>query len=507
MEEKENVFLSSSLTIEDPDILVDPEEQRAFYSFVRECVITLLLCMCVYICGYSIVKYFKKAKESGTLNNEQDAIVYKITTILCAVAVSVSLSSVILLPSSIISNEIRHMYPNTSYIRWLDTSLVKGLWNLVFLGSNVCLFLLLPFAYFFYEAEGLPGTKKGIMSRVYEAVIVLLMLALLVIGTVWVADSLTLHINSMSFYLMDIKGLVLYIPILYSCMSMIGVLITSMCTPIGFSNLFTLLGTIIVQPELHVDVDQRLESLLLEEASIKRSSSLTGSNSSLASSKTRQSLVDLYEEKKRLERHRRSSAWERHILYPLCFFSLLALTLFSLVLVFFNVLSLLLLSEHSPKGAQEHIYSLGEKSASYLGPLGALVEVILIVYMTAASLLGFFNTPLLRRLRPRPHDTSMIKIIINSIILLILSSAMPVVVQVLGITKYNLFGHFSSIAVLGNFWLLFCYNIMFISLTTLILFTRATQSIVKEVTLLVRNRITSLSIFSSSRSKMKYHAE
>ena len=35
-----------------------------------------------------------------------------------------------------------------------------GLWNLVFLGSNVCLFLLLPFAYFFYEAEGLPGTKK-----------------------------------------------------------------------------------------------------------------------------------------------------------------------------------------------------------------------------------------------------------------------------------------------------------------------------------------------------------
>ena len=41
------------------------------------------------------------------------------------------------------------------------------------------------------------------MSRVYEAVIVLLMLALLVIGTVWVADSLlTLHINSMSFYLM-----------------------------------------------------------------------------------------------------------------------------------------------------------------------------------------------------------------------------------------------------------------------------------------------------------------
>ena len=33
-------------------------------------------------------------------------------------------------------------------------------------------------------------------------------------------------------------------------------------------------------------------------------------------------------------------------------------------------------------------------------------------YMTAASLIGFFNAPLLRRLRPRPHDTSLIKVMI-----------------------------------------------------------------------------------------------
>ena len=34
------------------------------------------------------------------------------------------------------------------------------------------------------------------MSRVYEAVIILLLVAALVIGTVWVADSLTLHFNT-----------------------------------------------------------------------------------------------------------------------------------------------------------------------------------------------------------------------------------------------------------------------------------------------------------------------
>ena len=68
--------------------------------------ISLLLCLCLYIWGYSIVKYFKRTKESGALNSlvdykftfyftippfpfllflllflldEQDAIVYKIT--------------------------------------------------------------------------------------------------------------------------------------------------------------------------------------------------------------------------------------------------------------------------------------------------------------------------------------------------------------------------------------------------------------------------------------------
>ena len=37
-------------------------------------------------------------------------------------------------------------------------------------------------------------------------------------------------------------------------------------------------------------------------------------------------------------------------------------------------------------------------------------------YMTVASLIGFFNAPLLRRLRPHPHDTSLIKVTIGIMI-------------------------------------------------------------------------------------------
>lgn len=35
-----------------------------------------------------------------------------------------------------------------------------GLWNLVFLFSNLSLVFLMPFAYFFTESEGFAGSKK-----------------------------------------------------------------------------------------------------------------------------------------------------------------------------------------------------------------------------------------------------------------------------------------------------------------------------------------------------------
>lgn len=38
--------------------------------------------------------------------------------------------------------------------------LLSGLWNLVFLFSNLSLVFLMPFAYFFTESEGFAGSRK-----------------------------------------------------------------------------------------------------------------------------------------------------------------------------------------------------------------------------------------------------------------------------------------------------------------------------------------------------------
>ncbi|KAI4806832.1 hypothetical protein KUCAC02_017630 [Chaenocephalus aceratus] len=73
---------------------------------------------------------------------------------------AVSGGAVFLLPFSIISNEILLSFPKNYYIQWLNGSLIHGLWNLVSLFSNLCLFVLMPFAYFFLESEGFAGSKK-----------------------------------------------------------------------------------------------------------------------------------------------------------------------------------------------------------------------------------------------------------------------------------------------------------------------------------------------------------
>ncbi len=92
----------------------------------------------------------------------EDEMVYKVSFAICAFSLAVSAGAALLLPISTISNEVLHRYPDSWYIKWLNGSLIQGIWNLIFLLSNFCLFLFLPFAYLFCESEGLPffGHKR-----------------------------------------------------------------------------------------------------------------------------------------------------------------------------------------------------------------------------------------------------------------------------------------------------------------------------------------------------------
>lgn len=55
-------------------------------------------------------------------------------------------------------------------------------------------------------------------------------------------------------------------------------------------------------------------------------------------------------------------------------------------------------------------YLLGYQSTSQLGAVGVCVEVVLIVYLMCASVVGVYSTPRLSSLLPKIHDTPLTKV-------------------------------------------------------------------------------------------------
>ncbi|GIY74628.1 protein Lilipod, partial [Caerostris darwini] len=97
--------------------------------------------------------------------------------------------------------------------------------------------------------------------------------------------------------------------------------------------------------------------------------------------------------------------------------------------------------------------SLGINSLSTFGLLGAALEIILILYLWCTSIIGLYSLPLFCYLKPKVRNTSMTQVIGNCAVLLILSSALPVLARSLGITNFDLLGDFGRINWLGNFYI------------------------------------------------------
>ncbi|TWW56651.1 limb region 1 homolog-like protein [Takifugu flavidus] len=451
--------------------------EQLFHNRVRETIICVLLFTCLYIVCYLILTHFKKTAEFVTEDIE-DATVNKIVLWLCTFTLSVAVCAVLLLPISILSNEVLHSFPHSYYMQWLNGSLIHGLWNLVFLFSNLSLVFLMPFAYFFTESEGFAGSKKGVMARVYEAVVLLLLLALLVLGIVWVASAL-LHDNLARKSLYDLWEY--YLPYLYSGISLFGVLLLLLCTPFGLSRMFSVTGSLLVKPRLLEDVEDTLSCTAFEEDYLSRKL-----NSSTASCWVKLNMEAMQKEyqavhNKRLslEMRRKASPWQRNLGYPLAMLTLLALTVMCVLMVCINVLELLLDEAALPRGMEDP--HLGMASFSMFGSLGAAVQVLLILYLMVSSVVGFYSSPFFTGILPRAKDTNLTQIIANCMSLLILSSALPVFSRIIGITRFDLLGDFGRYNWLGNFYVVFLYNMMFAGLTSASLIKTFTWAVQREL--------------------------
>ncbi|XP_026877159.2 limb region 1 homolog-like protein isoform X1 [Electrophorus electricus] len=450
--------------------------EQLFHDRVREIIICIQLFVCLYILSYLILTHFRKNAEFAT-DDIEDATVNKIVLWLCTFTLSVSVCAVLLLPISILSNEVLLTFPHSYYMQWLNGSLIHGLWNLVFLFSNLSLVFLMPFAYFFTESEGFTGSKKGVMARVYETAVMLLLLSLLVLGIVWVASALLQH-NAARENLYDLWEY--YLPYLYSCISLFGVLLLLLCTPRGMARMFSVTGSLLVKPRLLENVEESMDCALLEEAALSRKlNSNTSCWLGLNLQGMKSEFVSVQAMRKALEMRRKASPWQRNLGYPLVMLVLLALTVVCVLMVCFHVLELLFDESAMPRQMEDP--HLGLASFSMFGSLGATVQVVLILYLMASSVVGFYSSPLFSGMLPRAQDTTLTQIIGNCVSLLVLSSALPVFSRTLGITRFDLLGDFGRYNWLGNFHIVFLYNVLFVGLTSACLINTVTWAVQREL--------------------------
>ncbi|XP_036747400.2 protein LMBR1L isoform X6 [Manis pentadactyla] len=457
--------------------------EQLFHERVRECIISTLLFATLYILCHIALTRFKKPAEFTTVDDE-DATVNKIALELCTFTLAVALGAILLLPFSILSNEVLLSLPRNYYIQWLNGSLIHGLWNLVFLFSNLSLFFLMPFAYFFTESEGFAGSRKGVLGRVYETVVILMLLTLLVLGMVWVASAIVDNDKTSRESLYDLWEY--YLPYLYSCISLLGVLLLLVCTPLGLARMFSVTGKLLVKPRLLEDLEEQLYCSAFEEAALtRRICNPTSCWLPLDMELLHRQVLALQTQRVLLEKRRKASAWQRNLGYPLAMLCLLVLTGLSVLIVAIHILELLIDEAAMPRGMQVVLILYPFRNPSlplFAEPIssGTLAELWR-DYLMVSSVVGFYSSPLFRGLRPRWHDTAMTQIIGNCVCLLVLSSALPVFSRTLGLTRFDLLGDFGRFNWLGNFYIVFLYNAAFAGLTTLCLVNTFTAAVRAEL--------------------------
>ncbi|XP_037691658.1 limb region 1 protein homolog isoform X2 [Choloepus didactylus] len=479
--------------------------EQHFHSQVRESTICFLLFAVLYIVSYFIITRYKRKSDE---QEDEDAIVNRISLFLSTFTLAVSAGAVLLLPFSIISNEILLCFPQNYYIQWLNGSLIHGLWNLASLFSNLCLFVLMPFAFFFLESEGFAGLKKGIRARILETLVMLILLALLILGIVWVASALIDNDAASMESLYDLWEF--YLPYLYSCISLMGCLLLLLCTPVGLSRMFTVMGQLLVKPTILEDLDEQIYIITLEEEALQRRINGLSSTVEYNIMEMEQELENVKALKTKLERRKKASAWERNLVYPAVMILLLIETFISVLLVACNILCLLVDETAMPKGTRGP--GIGNASLSTFGFVGAALEIILIFYLMVSSVVGFYSLRFFGNFTPKKDDTTMTKIIGNCVSILVLSSALPVMSRTLvtsfirasptiegsarqtaspricdnittspGITRFDLLGDFGRFNWLGNFYIVLSYNLLFAIVTTLCLIRKFTSAVREEL--------------------------
>lgn len=472
--------------------IIDLREQQ-FHNLIREILVCLFIYCFLYLIAFITIKILRKTKETDEyVIDYEDAVADRVRIWICTFALATCFGAVLLLPMSIIASEVIKIAPQSIYWKWLNSSLLHGLWNLIFLFSNLSLFIFLPFAHLFVESIGLPGSKKGIKSRFIETLIIIFFIIVILVGFSYVISAILDTDNAKLHSLLNISDY--YLPFLYSCISFIGVLFLLICTPLGFARLFTIVSNLIMKSTFRNDSREDLEVAEFERTCLCRQiqdsqfrrNNMNSDEIDKQIDELNSQLNAKIDHIKKLKNQSKRLTVYRNLCYPIIMFFLLVLNLFGILMVAKNTFYVIFGKLPTTRLQSSKVLDGENNSSSItslytLGMVQTSFEIALIVYFIIASLIGFYTTPFFKKILPQYKSTPMDKIILNCAFFLTFSSALPVSSKILGLTRFDLLGHFGDLHWLSNVHIILIYNFGFTIATVICLITKFTATVRSEL--------------------------
>ncbi|CAI2179125.1 19366_t:CDS:2 [Funneliformis geosporum] len=389
----------------------------------------------------------------------------------------------LLLPFTMIATTLLHneLFSGNYYLSWLNAELLVTLWNYTFIGCNIALFALLPFAFFYNETDQL----RTFFAKARETLTIMVLVGMLMYAFIYI---LKLIFGMSGVDELEILNL-------FTCVG--GALICLKATPKGYIAIFSWISRLplrpnyrrslkekLIQNKMDITVwQQRLENLERGLRSshganntMSRSAVLVPSaasqcpysseklyapinglanNTSNRSSNLSNSRREIIAKLKKLEEERRQtqkdlshSALYRNILFLVLI--LVSHCIWFLVLghILYTLVKSLLVDDEKDLKNLEALF--GKQTVSIFGRFGTLNDITLIFYFTSATIIGVYSISPFKRIRPRFGRMTVQHMITNVTILLVISSSWPALVRILGLTRLGSAGPYENFSTMTN---------------------------------------------------------
>lgn len=391
------------------------------------------------------------SKPISNLRLEEEVETDTIPYFLATLSLTLALATMTLYPATLAMISSLIYLPENVYLSWINKDLITAAWDILFYGSDAALFILIPYAYFYQEAYGFVSSR-GLSGRLTETTLVVALFSALLVG------ALALLRHLLSPFVDPTHEFSLYM-FSYATLVAAGSITILLSVPSGFVNLMSWCVSLMAPQALRRRQRSRLEALMIQQSMAQSNLQATSQHLVRAQSGpsiTARTLAEkdvtvaqaVLDDLNKKVLAVRSDLQGMHPLVRNGSALLgLALTV-SIPAAIFARVTLKLIHSHVWVGFLNMMPAdLFDESrweeflisdALDWDPLEAGLDIVLSSYTLAAALIGLYSLPVFRSALPVRGNTSVRIVLLNVALWLLIGSALPISVTMMGLTNFDL---------------------------------------------------------------------